>query len=135
MSVKKVKVNNLTTFETPINMGDSDMGDLNISDESGNVLVRFENGNIQTKNFNSSNSTNVFKDSSDADLNISDENGNVIIRSKNGHIKTKFFNSEDYIIGINADYLLIPVYGQSLAIGGDTTKFTTSFIYPYKSGN
>lgn len=109
--------------------------DLDVSDEDGNVLLRLKNGGIKTKKFNSEEISKVLNDLSDGDLDIADEAGNVLIRSKKGHIKTKNFDSEDYVIGIDTDYLLIPVYGQSLAIGGDTTRLTTSFIYPYKSGN
>lgn len=75
---------------------DSD-ADLDVADEQGNVLVRFKDGDIQTKEFNSKEDgriANVF-DTSLADMNIADENGNVIVQFEGGHIKTKEFDSRN----------------------------------------
>jgi len=41
------------TFESPVDVTTAE-SDLDISDEQGNVLVRFTNGHLQVKNFNSS---------------------------------------------------------------------------------
>ena len=82
--------------------------DLDVADESGNVLVRFIDGNIYTSEFDS---TNINEDISNlknqvnggllsqisgrtnVDLDISDTGGNVVLRLKNGGIETKKFNS------------------------------------------
>ena len=42
-------------LDTKSTIGTASSGDLEISDESGNVLARFENGHIKTQNFNSEN--------------------------------------------------------------------------------
>ena len=94
--------------------------DLDISDEQGNVLARFQNGGIKTKNFDSSKDASeeerglmssndktklnsieegaevndVETDSTESsDLDISDEQENVLVSFSNGHIKTKNFDS------------------------------------------
>lgn len=74
--------------------------DLDVSDENGNVIVRFAGGHIKTKNFDSSNAgADMVKDStkSGVDLDVSDPSGNVILRISDGHIQTKNFNSADYV--------------------------------------
>lgn len=72
---------------------DRDSLDVGLSDENGNVLVQFKNGNIKTKNFDSAVSV-VTKDSEETtDLEISDENNNRIVIFEEGHIKTKNFDS------------------------------------------
>ena len=78
--------------------------DFSVSDDNNYDIVRFSNGHIQTKNFNSSESATKeyvtaqihtkTKDAQDADLAISDERKNDIVRFSNGHIQTKNFNSE-----------------------------------------
>lgn len=68
--------------------------DLDVADPEGNVLVRFKNGHIQTKEFNSE-TVPVNKGSgATADIDFADINGNVILRLANGQIITKKFNSE-----------------------------------------
>ena len=70
--------------------------DCDVSDESGNVIMRLSGGHIQTKEFDSRNAgTNFVKESSATgiDLDVSDESGNVIMRISDGHIQTKKFNS------------------------------------------
>ena len=78
--------------------------DLDITDSNGNVIVRFEDGHIKTKEFDSSNiepapveSGNVEARVADTnvDLDITDSNGNVIVRFANGHIQTKEFDSSN----------------------------------------
>lgn len=67
--------------------------DLDITDVSGDVLVRLANGHIQTKKFNSENANEVVETSVGSDLDLTDPNGNVIARLENGHIRTKYFES------------------------------------------
>jgi len=45
----------LSNSKHPVNVTNTTSGDLEFSDESGNVLVRFSNGHVKTKNFDSSN--------------------------------------------------------------------------------
>lgn len=68
--------------------------DLEISDDSNNVLARFSGGHIKTKNFDSSATVSVVSPmDANADLEISDEEENVLVRFGGGHIKTKNFDS------------------------------------------
>lgn len=67
--------------------------DLDVSDENGNVIARFSDGNVETNKFKSQLSPNTQVSGATADLDFSDENGNVILRVKNGNIKTKRFDS------------------------------------------
>lgn len=71
--------------------------DLDVSDEDGNVLVRFKDGEIETKEFNSADApqADTQMTDSDADLYISDENGNGVLRIANGNVRTKKFNSDN----------------------------------------
>jgi len=98
------------------------VSDLDFSDEQGNVLVRFQEGDIKTKNFDSSKDASeeerglmsaedktklntieegadvsdvVTENADNVDLDFSDEQGNVVMRVANGHIKTKNFDSEN----------------------------------------
>ena len=88
-------------MELPLNklndgpeLGES-TADLDIADESGNILARFEHGNIEVKNFNSSNAVCATNDNNGKDLIICDEEGNTLVEFNNGHIKTKNFDSSD----------------------------------------
>jgi lysophospholipase L1-like esterase len=74
---------------------DTDNGDLEISDENRNVLVRFSEGEVQTKNFNSKETPAVKDNEEYSDFNISDENGNSIVEFSNGHLRTKNFDSRN----------------------------------------
>lgn len=87
--------------------------DLDVTDDSDNVLMRLANGHIKTKNFDSSkNSLSeadvakvvtieegaevndvVTDDTTNGDLTLNDESGNTLVEFKNGHIKTKNFDS------------------------------------------
>lgn len=66
---------------------------LDISDESGNVILRLTEGDLATKNFNSKDTPAQIECDSSADFAISDRNGNVIIEFKKGHLRTKEFDS------------------------------------------
>ena len=68
--------------------------DLDIADDNGNVIARFDGGNIKTKNFDSSTAP-VTKEEEDVDFCVGDEDGNIIAIFANGEIKTKNFNSKD----------------------------------------
>ena len=78
-----------------VTTGNSTGSDLDIADDSGNVLARLADGHIKTKNFDSSNIEVdvVTGDTEVADLDFRDESGNVLARLANGHIMTKNFNS------------------------------------------
>lgn len=82
----------------PIKNSDATGVDLDVSDEDGNVILRLEDGHIQTKNFDSHNATGDVRATStaeqEADFDFVDELGNSILRLKNGHIQTKNFDSE-----------------------------------------
>lgn len=65
-----------------------------ISDENGKILVKFEDGNIKTKHFNSKNTTIIKDLDSLTPFLIADNQENYIFIIKdNGHIKTKSFDS------------------------------------------
>lgn len=85
--------------------------DLDICDGNGNVIMRLADGGIITKNFDSSDYSDLPAEVNDikrrsapeetdslstgVDLDIADENGNVLMRLSNGHVYTKYFNSEN----------------------------------------
>ena len=89
---------------------DAENTDLDLADPQGNVLVRFANGHIQTKHFNSNDSmthedkseiesellavpaVNITQ-SNTSDMDIADESGNVLMRLADGGIRTKLFDS------------------------------------------
>jgi len=64
---------------------DSDSGDLEIGDEDGNVLVRFDEGHIQTKNFNSRNVSQTYS------------SGNPVLGSKSSETNTEVYNTETIV--------------------------------------
>lgn len=74
----------------------TNQADLDIADGQGNVLVRFENGHVKTKMFDSREVMTKVDTDAYADLDIADEEGNVLLRLVGGHIKTKKFDSEKY---------------------------------------
>lgn len=76
--------------ETP-RQQDSQESSLDVTDENGYVIVRLNNGEIETKNFNSANAP--VQTLTPVDFDIADENGCVILRIEGGHIKTKNFDS------------------------------------------
>lgn len=72
--------------------------DFYVCDSDGNVIAKFVDGHIVTKNFDSASiQLNLIMeaDSDEADLYISDSFGNVVAEFKNGHIVTKSFDSAD----------------------------------------
>jgi hypothetical protein len=68
--------------------------DLDIADPDGNVLVRFANGQIETKEFNSADIQKTEPTDADGAFDLADSEGYVLVRLKDGHIQTKGFNSE-----------------------------------------
>ena len=87
--------------------------DLDVTDPDGNVIVRFADGYVQTKNFDSEDISDrvtaleeetpefpgyppdiMDSDASNVDLDITDSFGDVVARIADGHIKTKNFDSE-----------------------------------------
>ena len=69
--------------------------DLDITDDDGNVLARFSEGEVKTKKFDSS-SVNVTKATKnvDSDLDITDQYGNVLARFSNGGFSTSKYSLE-----------------------------------------
>ena len=72
--------------------------DLAFVDDDGNAIVIFGDGEVKTKNFDSSEVPETETiEGSNADFAVSDANGNCIAVFENGHIRTKNFNSEEII--------------------------------------
>ena len=84
----------LNNIKPTIEEGSSNT-DLDIVDDTGNVLARFSDGHFKVKNFDTRNiQTDIEVEStSQGDLEFSDEEGNVLVRFSGGHIKTKNFDS------------------------------------------
>ena len=75
---------------------ESDKYDLQLADNNGYAIVRFENGHVKTKNFDSETDIPCREGKeTNSDLELSDNNGYSIVRFENGHIKTKYFNSAE----------------------------------------
>lgn len=92
--------------------------DLEIEDESHNIIVLFQNGHVKTKNFDSSKLPNIeTKNNENFDFTVEDEVGNAIAIFQNGHIRTKNFNSETFSA---ANYLKDKFQGKKIAIVGDS---------------
>ena len=81
---------------------------MDVADSSGNVILRLNDGHIQTKNFNSIDCSafdfdkdypyiisHVYSERDESDFDLADSSGNVLVRFVNGHIKTKNFDSEN----------------------------------------
>ena len=90
------EIDSLPEVKNPI----GNNADLYISDESGNVVVKFADGHIKTKNFDSSDidagsgSLNVdVKTTNENGFYLSDQQGNALAKFSDGQIKTKNFDS------------------------------------------
>lgn len=99
----------------------SNNDDLDISDKNGNVLVRFVDGHIKTKNFDSEN--NDAENNVDSVgvagtqlLDIADKNGNVLVRFSDGNIQTKHFDSSTPVIGKRVTYSKKVAYSGSMTV-------------------
>lgn len=79
---KKILSNNIIYSEV----------DFEISDENNKSIVKFLEGHVQTKNFDS---RNLKIDNSYEDFEISDENNKSIVKFIDGHIQTKNFDSKN----------------------------------------
>ena len=100
--------------------------DLDIADEYGDVLVRFANGHVQTKNFNSREIKIIVDNAEFADLNVADESGNVVLSVADGHIRTKNFDSSNIELDKYAKKKTI----KYLAIGNSVNQDPACYI-PY----
>jgi dipeptidyl aminopeptidase/acylaminoacyl peptidase len=69
--------------------------DLEFSDNRDNVLVKFSEGHVETKYFDSRDIDNIGFSQIDEDFKISDKNGYDIVAFSEGHIKTKYFDSRN----------------------------------------
>jgi hypothetical protein len=69
--------------------------DLDIADDNGNVIVRFEGGELKTKKFNSGETAKTGNGAA-SDLDICDESGNILARFTRGGIITKNFDSSTF---------------------------------------
>ena len=120
--------------------GNTNDCDFAVSDKNGNDIVRFGNGHIQTKNFDSTIVPRV--DSTIPDFAISDENGWDIVQFSQGHIKTKNFDSSQLVNTVQK------FVGKKFAIIGDSISTFqgwlpsdisgydgTSYVTYYPSGN
>jgi len=78
--------------ETP----DQTAADLYLSDENGNVIAQFADGEIETKNFDSSAAvvTKIQNTDATADLYVADEQGNGVLRVSDGNIQTSTFSTD-----------------------------------------
>lgn len=94
-AVENIEGHSANTVPEVLNSDAEDV-DLDIADASGNVIARFSDGHIKTKEFDSrTTSSDIIKDTdSTADLDITDANGNVLARFVEGHVRTKNFDSE-----------------------------------------
>ena len=113
--------------------------DLDVCDSSGYVLCRFENGEIETKNFNSALTVNYTDDDSKANLNIGDEEGYVICQFSDGHIKTKNFDSRNITVnkaarplnGIENFTVKVNYQNTYCEIGISENELIDSSVYEY----
>lgn len=91
------EVQNTAAKAAKVEGTDNTDADLDITDTSGNVILRLKNGHIQTKQFNSANihggSEAVPTTASGPDIDFTDSAGNVILRLEGGHVKAKNFDS------------------------------------------
>ena len=91
-SEKAVKSNGI--YKTTPTNTDWGIADLSITDEIGNAIVQFEDGQVKTKKFDSSKISNINEDNDDIlDFAVKDSQGNNIVQFFNGGIKTKNFDS------------------------------------------
>lgn len=89
--------------------------DVDVTDENGNVIVRFAHGDVQTKNFNSSKIAGI-KLTTDisADFDLVDVMGNVLTRFSGGHILTKNFDSSNIVANGYLKGKVIVNFGDSI---------------------
>lgn len=83
---------------TPTNTNTTDSSDLCITDEGGNILVLFKEGEIETNKFRSKDTVIESNTSESVDLDITDGEGYILARFKNGNFETRKFKSN----GVNS---------------------------------
>ena len=89
--------------------------DIDVTDESGNVIVRFAHGEVQTKNFNSSKiAGQKITTENSADFDLVDVMGNVLARFSGGHILTKNFDSSNIVANGYLKGKVIVNFGDSI---------------------
>lgn len=86
--------------------------DFAISDAEGYDIVRFEGGDVKTKNFDSKQTPKT--DEYDNDFSIADENDFSIFRVKNGYPYTKNFNGKEISEKINPKIGIVCVGSSSI---------------------
>lgn len=104
--------------------------DFAISDENDTEIVRFENGHIKTKNFDSeiTNEKNIEVVNNDEtfDLSFKDEEGHSLVQFQSGHIKTKKFYSKDALERISQLEYNHIIY----CVGDSITQGQTGIVSP-----
>lgn len=98
--IKDKEVDDLKSHSPAVETPEETEADLYICDSDGNVIAKFVDGHIVTKNFNSSEiqlDLIMEADSDEADLYIADSFGNVVAEFKGGHIVTKNFDSAEMV--------------------------------------
>ena len=98
---------------------------LSIEDEHGNTIVEFEDGDIKTKNFDSTQTPAERNDNTTSQLNIQDENGNNIAQFVDGDIRTKNFDSKN---------LRLPLKNKIISIVGDSISTFSGHLVSDKTG-
>ena len=114
---------------------DAEDVDLDLIDANGNVLARFADGHIRTKNFNSANidppasggNVDAKLSNSTADLVLTDAQGNVITEFSDGHIQTKDFNSAEIVQAVSEN--------QTVLHGVSGTDYIKQFTYDPSSSS
>ena len=120
------------------NIEDSSSNDLSIGDEDGDVLCRFKRGDLQTKNFDSSETPSI-KDI-EKDFAIGDKEGNALLILDGGELETKNFDSSKTPSeggGVDCDLAIIDKNKNAIVVlkGGhiktkyfDSSLLTTKFL-------
>ena len=103
--------------------------DLDIADERGNVLVRFSEGGIKVKNFNSANAVSEGDTPWQTDLDITDEDNNSLVEFANGHLRTRNFDSR-FVLQSKWRYKKIAWYGTSIPAGYPNQNNQDVYAYP-----
>lgn len=127
-----------TKIALKADVDDDDSFDFSIKDESGFRIISLINGQILTKNFNSTgvneklNSVEhgaqvndvITEETGNGDLVIRDGNGKAILILRNGHIITKFFNSSEINNKVDTDSVVLTQdeICDYFAIGSNGTK-------------
>ena len=120
---------------------DVPLADLDIVDESGNSIARFENGHVKTKEFDSEQVRAFIKPTnadSSVNLDFTDEVGNVIMRIEDGFVKTRRFDSShpyvvpDYYFPY-LDNKCAQINSYRAACGGDAFFFISDLHVDHSS--